>query len=162
MNIQELDVPASSQSHCTMIRSDHTDNPKHVKVRESDITTSIYFNRLTLRAFYSLFLGLHTVNFPIGHISEPYLIADMMFDRHCINSSFSGSILSIKSIGRISIGGPDIFKDSTSIIRHPKAPILRIPSLVHTLIPNRLIRGTDSTRAPIPLWSLLSRNRLPH
>ena len=65
VHVQELDAATPSESYGAVVRSHNTDDPKHVQIRESDVTATIHFDRLALRTFDSLLLGLHTVNLPV-------------------------------------------------------------------------------------------------
>ena len=83
----------------------------------------VHLYRLAIGTFATLFLSLHAIHLPVGHLVETYFISYMMLDGHGIDTPRSRSIVGIETIGGICACCPDVFKGAATVVGHPQTPI---------------------------------------
>ena len=162
MQVQKCDVLAIADTYRTVIRFIDTDNAEHIQVCKGHIFAVVHLYRLAIGTFAALFLGLHAIHLPVGHLVETYFISYMMLDGHGIDTPRSRSIVGIETIGGICACCPDVFKGAATVVGHPQTPILVVPSKIHARSRYRIIGRTDTSRSvPPATWFLNTRFRFP-
>ena len=106
------------------IWSNHPTYPIGISIGKQNVFRIFYFQRKTFNTMRILFFKLQSIKFPIRYIVHNNLIANMMFNRQHICSSFRTRIRHIHTCTRVGMGDPYILKYSTSSFGDPKTPIL--------------------------------------
>ena len=119
MQVQERNIFTITNTNRTVVRFIDTNHAKHIQVCKRHIFTIIHLNRLALHAFTAFLFCLHTIYFPVGHLTEPYFIPYMMFDGHSINPSRSTGVIGIETICGIGSRRPNILESTTTIVGYP-------------------------------------------
>ena len=127
VHITKTDVAGIGDQDCGRHRLVRTRHAVAVVVREQDVLRVADFDRYGVGPVAHFFLGLRCQKFPVLHLVQHDLGADVVLGRELVDLAGRRRIGDVEAGLRIAAGRPDARERTAAAVGHPDARILTVP-----------------------------------